>query len=113
MGFGCAILYEMLLSHKNHNDKDSCYPSYKTLADELGMSKTTVGKYLTKLSENGYLLIESGDKESSNHYYFPKSSLEVTNYTKKDVKELFDIDIKEYIDDGCRGCEDYSESDPF
>lgn len=98
LGYGCAILYEMILSHKNINDRDKCYPSYNILSKELNMSKSTINKYINKLKEYGYLIIEAGNSKNPNRYYFPKSCMNATNYSKQDIKELFGTDVLDKYD---------------
>ncbi len=36
-----------------------CYPSYKTIGQAVGMSTNTVQKYITALTEKGFISIES------------------------------------------------------
>jgi len=95
--YGCGMVYMALLSHKNKKEgmANSCFPSFNTLKRELNMSKTTIAKYINKLQDEGYLIFKSGkfNKESmhneSNRYYFPKSDISVTGYSKEEYLELF------------------------
>lgn len=97
LGVGCGMLYMILLMHKNKTEgmADSCFPSYTTLSKETGCAKNTIGKYLKKLEEFGYIIIKSGKfntetmQNESNKYYFPKSDISVTRYSEEEYYELF------------------------
>ena len=69
-GCDAYALYMTLLSHKNLTD-GKCYPSISTLSDETNLSKRTIYRILTKLTDSGYLIINSGDKDWNNTYFFP------------------------------------------
>ena len=92
-----GMLYMMLLMHKNKENgkSDSCFPSYSTLVNEVHLSRNTIGKFLKQLEESGYIKIKSGKfdtksmQNKSNRYYFPKSDISVTGYSKEEYLELF------------------------
>lgn len=63
-------VYAFILSHRN-TKTNKCFPSVKTIADELGVSKSTVEKSITKLVESDYLIVNSGKQNINNNYYFP------------------------------------------
>lgn len=48
-----------------------CFPSYKALMDETGLSNKTISTTIKKLSDTGWLAYEPGDKSKSlaNKYY--------------------------------------------
>lgn len=91
-GSSCAILYLILLMHKNNNNLHGCYPSYETLMTECNMgSKSTLLSQLSKLVEYGYIKIKSGNRSGSSQYYFPLAHQSITNYTKEDYVEIESI----------------------
>lgn len=65
----CALVYMTLLSHKNAKDNYS-YPSMETLKKELHIGRTNMVKYITLLSNYGYIRIKKGKTGVCNHYYF-------------------------------------------
>lgn len=88
-GSGCAILYLILLMHKNNNNLHGCYPSYETLMAECNIgSKSTLLAQLSKLVEYGYIKIKSGNRSGSSQYYFPLAHPSITNYTEDDYIEI-------------------------
>jgi len=48
------MIYITLCRYADNNNSD-CYPSLKTIAKKASMSKPTVGKYLDKLIDKGYV----------------------------------------------------------
>lgn len=66
----CLALYIMLLSHRN-TETNKCYPSMALLARELNTSSSTIKRRLKKLSDKGYIIINSGTKGIANTYFFP------------------------------------------
>lgn len=66
----CLALYIMLLSHRN-TETNKCYPSMALLAKELNTSSSTIKRRLKKLSDNGYIIINSGERGIANTYFFP------------------------------------------
>ena len=66
-----ALLYIMILSHKNINDNFS-FPSIEILAKEMDMSKSSINRMLNELYENEFLEIDSGKMGYSSKYYFPQ-----------------------------------------
>lgn len=84
-GSSCAILYMVLLMHKNNNNPHGCYPTYETLMTECNIgSKATLSTQLSKLVECGYIKIKSGNRSGSSQYYFPLAHSSVSNYTEED-----------------------------
>jgi hypothetical protein len=89
-GSPCAILYMILLMHKNNNNPHGCYPTYDTLMSECNIgSKATLSSQLSKLVEYGYIKIKSGNRSGSSQYYFPLAHNSISNYTEEDY---FDIE---------------------
>jgi hypothetical protein len=84
-GSSCAILYMVLLMHKNNNNPHGCYPTYETLMMECSIgSKATLSTQLSKLVEFGYIKIKSGNRSGSSQYYFPLAHNSINNYTEED-----------------------------
>jgi hypothetical protein len=69
-GSDAYALYMTLLSHKNLTD-GKCYPSISTLSKEMNLKERTIYRILTKLTAGKYLIINSGNKDYNNNYYFP------------------------------------------
>lgn len=91
-GSPCAILYMILLMHKNNNNPHGCYPTYETLMTECNIgSKATLSAQLSKLVECGYIKIKSGNRSGSSQYYFPLAHNSITNYTEDDYVEIESI----------------------
>lgn len=67
----CLALYIMLLSHRN-TVTNKCYPSMALLAKELNTSSSTIKRRLKKLSDKGFIIINSGEKGIANTYFFPR-----------------------------------------
>ena len=65
----CALVYMTLLSHKNAK-QDSSYPSMELLKKELHIGRTNILKYITLLSNYGYIEIKKDKIGSCNHYFF-------------------------------------------
>ena len=94
-GLQCVALYNMILMHKYNDRWHGCYPTYETLMQECCISsKTTLLSYLSKLEQHGYIKIKSGNKNSSNTYYFPLASDKITNYTDGDYDYIYNIHRK-------------------
>lgn len=91
-GSSCAILYMILLMHKNNNNPHGCYPTYDTLMSECNIgSKATLSAQLSKLVEFGYIKIKSGNRSGSSQYYFPLAHNSITNYTEEDYEDILTI----------------------
>lgn len=59
------------------NNKYQCWPSYKTLAFETGLSVKTVERALKKLEDDGFVHIERRKIKHTHLYTFPKSYTQV------------------------------------
>ena len=68
-----AMFYMVLLSHRNPKTNE-CYPSILFLSEELRISVSTVKRCLKKLADNGFIIINSGERGISNTYFFPLES---------------------------------------
>lgn len=68
-----AATYLIILSHRNTND-DKCFPSIRTLENELNVSERSINRRLEKLKNKGFIEVETGKEGQSNRYYFPKES---------------------------------------
>ena len=91
-GSSCAILYMILLMHKNNNNPHGCYPTYDTLMSECNIgSKATLSAQLSKLVEFGYVKIKSGNRSGSSQYYFPLAHNSISNYTEEDYIDIESI----------------------
>lgn len=124
-GLQCAMLYNVILMHKNNSNAHGCYPSYDTLMQECCISsKSTFLSYLDKLVEHGYLKIKSGNKSYSSAYYFPLSHSSITNYNDEDysyidnVKRKKGTKVQNVSDQSLNNLKNYSveqniNNDPF
>lgn len=70
-GSTATVLYLIILSHRRM-ETNKCFPSIELLSRECNCSKSTISKNLTKLYNAGFLQIDSGRRNLSNNYYFPK-----------------------------------------
>ena len=68
-----AMLYILILSHRNRVT-NKCFPSISLLAREMGLGDRTISRMITKLSEEGFLIINSGRQGISSDYFFPRES---------------------------------------
>lgn len=85
-GCDAYALYMTLLSHKNLTD-GKCYPSISTLSEEINLSKRTIYRILDKLTDSGYLKINSGNKDWNNTYFFPSEKNGINDaYGQKKAK---------------------------
>lgn len=55
------------------NDKGQCWPSYKTMSFETGLSIKTIQRSIQKLEKLGFLQIHRHQFKNSNSYLFPQS----------------------------------------
>lgn len=65
-----GLLYTQLLAHYN-TTTGKCFPSTSTLEKETCISKRKISDLLTVMNEAGYIIVRSGGKGRSNHYWFP------------------------------------------
>ena len=65
-----AMFYMILLSHRNPKTNE-CYPSILLLSEELRTSVSTIKRWLKKLADKGFIIINSGERGISNTYFFP------------------------------------------
>ena len=96
-GLSCSAIYDILLSHKNQGNVDGCFPSYSILMKECNISRPTLMSSLKKLEEYGYIKIKSGSSINNNKYFFPKDDVNITNYTKEDLKYISSLKRKENL----------------
>lgn len=97
-GLQCVGLYNIILMHKHSNNPHGCYPTYETLMTECNIkSKVTFLSYLSKLEEYGYIKIKSGNRCSSNMYYFPLADVNITNYSQEDLEYINNVHRKKGI----------------
>jgi hypothetical protein len=69
LGAGAKMVFARLARYAG--DDGYCYPSYKTIADEIGMARITVIKAVGQLVEKGLLQVESGMQiGKANRYFF-------------------------------------------
>lgn len=95
-GLQCAMLYNVILMHKNNSNTHGCYPSYDVLMQECCISsKSTFLTYLDKLVEHGYIRIKSGNKTYSSMYYFPLAHNSITNYEESDYEYISKVQRKQ------------------
>ena len=71
LGYTAFSLYMALLSYRNTKTNE-CFPSIETLHKYFGFNEKTVKANLDKLSDAGYIDINSGNKGTASNYYFPK-----------------------------------------
>ncbi len=77
---GAKLLFGRLSWHVN-NDGD-CFPSRDTLAEEIGVSESSIRDYLRELEENRFIIrVRSGPK--TNSYDFPWHSVLEASLKKK------------------------------
>lgn len=64
-----------------------CYPSYKALMDETGLSRQSISTTIKKLAEAGWLSYESGDKSRNlaNTYHLNLERLGLPLVRQSDV----------------------------
>ena len=65
-----GLLYTQLLAHYN-TTTSKCFPSTSTLEKETCISKRKISDLLTVMNEAGYIIVRSGGKGHSSHYWFP------------------------------------------
>lgn len=65
-----GLLYTQLLAHYN-TTTGKCFPSTSTLEKETCISKRKISDLLTVMNEAGYIIVRSGGKGHSSHYWFP------------------------------------------
>ena len=65
-----GLLYTQLLAHYN-TTTGKCFPSTSTLEKETCISKRKISDLLTAMNEAGYIIVRSGGKGHSSHYWFP------------------------------------------
>ena len=66
-GSGLSVLIGIA---RHCNQEDECWPSYKCIAEEMLMSKSTVGRALAELIDVGAVQVSKGDARASNSYIF-------------------------------------------
>lgn len=84
------ILFIMLKKYANENSK--CFPSLKTLADKVGISKQTVITTLDSMEKKGVIHVEKR--------YNKKTKVNASNmYTLYDIAEMWRDEEKEVIEE--------------
>lgn len=68
-----AMLYILILSHRNRVT-NKCFPSISLLAREMGLGDRTISRMIKRLSDEGFLIINSGRQGISSDYFFPQES---------------------------------------
>lgn len=99
------LIYIKLLLRRNHQTL-CCFPSYTGIANELGLSRTTVITNIDKLEKEGLLIVirKSRDKEN-NKYFFPQEEDLMNPDTTKNLairvskedKDVWDSYFKNFI----------------
>ena len=88
----CAIKAKMpateklvfLLMANYADDKNECWPSYTTLADEAGVSERTIARVVDRLAEFGWLeVLRQGNARTSSKYQLNFDGTEIPKNTKK------------------------------
>ncbi|WP_315119188.1 helix-turn-helix domain-containing protein [uncultured Clostridium sp.] len=64
MSIGAFKLYSILSTYC-YGRKDSCFPSQKTLANDMGKSTRTIRRYLSELEDNDLIRIKRRGSNSS------------------------------------------------
>lgn len=86
----CFLVYTRLLMRRN-SETWYCFPSHNSLANELGVTKPTIIDAISRLEENGMLIVirkkklGKGDKKDVNKYFFP---IEVDLMNSDETKKL-------------------------
>lgn len=83
-GKSAFCIYCCLLSHRNRTN-NKCFPSISTIAKETKTSDKRIKEILNLLEQDGYLLINTGGRNKSNNYYFPKEWF--FKYFKDDIRQ--------------------------
>lgn len=65
-----GLLYIQLLAHHNKTS-GKCFPSTSTLEKETCISKRKISDLITVLHNAGYIIVRSGGRGHSSHYWFP------------------------------------------
>ena len=83
-GKSAFCIYCCLLSHRNRTN-NKCFPSISTIVKETKTSDKRIKEILNLLEQDGYLLINTGGRNKSNNYYFPKEWF--FKYFKDDIRQ--------------------------
>lgn len=62
-------LFAMELLSRCYNDKESCFPSQKTLANDMGVSVRTIQRWVKILKENGLIKVVRRGFNKTNEYF--------------------------------------------
>jgi len=66
LSIGAKITYAMFLSYAWHNDL--CFPGQDRLADDIGMSRTSVTAFIAELEKHGLVSIQRRGQGRTNLY---------------------------------------------
>ncbi|MBI5767644.1 MAG: helix-turn-helix domain-containing protein [Verrucomicrobia bacterium] len=66
LSIGAKLTYAMFLSYAWHNDR--CFPGQERLAEDMGMSRTSVTAFIGELEERGYITIQRRGQGKTNLY---------------------------------------------
>lgn len=79
--------YNALASYTNSKNQ-ACFPTQKTIAELIGMSKRTVIRRIRQLKELGLIGVEKKGNRSVYHLLRPKVTKETQGGDKKDTQEV-------------------------
>ncbi len=66
LSIGAKLTYAMFLSYAWHNDR--CFPGQERLADDMGMSRTSVTAFIGELEKRGFIAIQRRGQGKTNLY---------------------------------------------
>jgi biotin operon repressor len=66
ISLGAKVTYAMFLSYAWHND--SCFPGQERLAEDMGMSRTSVTAFIGELEKCGFITIQRRGQGKTNIY---------------------------------------------
>ena len=66
LSIGGKLVYAMFLSYAWHNDR--CFPGQGRLADDMGMSRTSVTAFIGELEKRGFITIQRRGQGKTNLY---------------------------------------------
>lgn len=90
---GAKLLYGKLCQHSGKDG--NCFPKLRTLAEELGCSQRTIGRYVKELKEYGLIEPIRVGKKCSNRYRFLKHEWMEFLVDPEESMQLEDIDETE------------------
>jgi len=66
LSMGAKLTYAMFLSYAWHNNR--CFPGQERLADDIGMSRTSVTAFIGELESYGFIAIQRRGQGKTNFY---------------------------------------------